>query len=892
MHKGVPNRCYPPSGNPLLTSWTSPESPVGDNATTTTLPPEDFIRIPSSGLLCGEVVTTEPPDEVQTVCRLYTVQTLNNPRDAVVSITNCINSLEEVHTLPPNTCLFLYSSTQPLVLDAGFGSSGPQQPSNGDNNEEDGEDGDNNDGDNEDEDNEDQDEEQEEEDNGSVTEDLDGDGIPDVGVIINPPLSCEVVLPGTGDGETPTIPNEGGDIIDGGSQSGVTASDAGTGGGSTGQPSPSGTSEGIVYDGPQASGMFCAGGDYNPETQLQTSGNWVRIASVGYGTVEDPAVYGVEGHQLPYTYKPNAVYIYDRDGVVYNSADEIYSTYVVDKIIPTIYDNEGLYTYQKHRELAFETPKQDATQITLPNDPNRLVLLWDNYKNKDVAGNPGYIIIESTSETGDGFTTPMYTFVLSDGYNFGSGSGVSYNEDGIQVVDMPENVQSVQNRPYRFILNGLDFEYGNFRVLNNLIPRNRATIIDGGDIVSPEFFSWDINEGVPNGYGWDSGTYRLTALNSWLSQTHTTYEHKLIPVNIDENNQIINHALISSEDGWYPRDNNANADATDDELLFRDSTLSIMEEDGIDIHNIFLEVVTAKSYTQQPNGLRPDGTSYMYGSGPDDIRPFPKNISTEQTKRSLFTFGPSGNFIDLLRYRSGTLVRSQPSSDYEYNLYEIQAANQSTNCFTDELGDRWFGDGSVSLNYWDTDISIIEIIYPSGHPKSISALTTNNGAPCTDIMSCCQPFVLHEKDVYSDYQDLVMQGSGYVPINFYPCTISDKVATMRGATLLNPSPEPPVTTTEGPTDGPDLIITGGLFPEFRGCYSVDGAINGKTRYRREDFAADCSYYIFWSNFAWEIWSQCGNDQPSRLLGHPVDVGDAAPTGGWPLEIIVDYGSCD
>jgi hypothetical protein len=47
-----------------------------------------------------------------------------------------------------------------------------------------------------------------------------------------------------------------------------------------------------------------------------------------------------------------------------------------------------------------------------------------------------------------------------------------------------------------------------------------------------------------------------------------------------------------------------------------------------------------------------------------------------------------------------------------------------------------------------------------------------------------------------------VQGSGYVPINFYPCTISDKIATMRAVTASNPAPELPDND-----DGDNVVVT-------------------------------------------------------------------------------------
>jgi len=805
MKKGVPSRCDPPSRSPLLDGWTEPQQ----EATTTTESPivhDDGIVIPSSGLLCGEVTTTIPPDVDERACQVYTINALDNTRDAVIEIIDCILKQTETYTLPPNTCLFLYSLLQPLVIDPGFGSTDQVGGGSGD-----GSDGsDDSDGSSDGDDDGDDDDTYENE-NGSVAEDTDGDGIPDVGVVIDAPLDCTVLIP------LPSQPSDGGDTDDGGDggDSGdTTASDAGTNGGVTGQPGPSGTVEGIVYEGPEASGLSCGGGNYDPTIQLVTSGNWLRVASVGYGTTQDAPVYLEDGTQAPYTYKPNAAFIYERD----IDARLVYSTYISDKEIPTIYDGENNYTYQKHREFAFQTPKQLGTQITIAADsPNELVLVMDNYKNRNVRGNPGYLVVEATSPTESGLSTPYYTFILSNGYTFGD-RDVSYNSSGIVVQGTPDSIENPDKRTFRYALNGLDFRYGNFRTLNKALPRTKATVIDGGDIFSPEFFSWNVNSGVTSGYGWDSGTYRVLNQSNWISETHTVYEHKLIPVEIDKNSYTVeNNDLIASEDGWFPRDTSDSEDG--DRLEFNNGVLVGLESIGVDIDNIFLEVVTATSYTSNPQGVRPDGTNMIRGSGPSDIRAFPRHLSTQQTKRGLFSFGPSGNFFDLLRYDNASILKSQPSSNYKYYRYEIHAEASAVPCFTSECGDTLSLEQEVVLNYWNTDLSTIDIVYPSGSFIAELATASNSCAPCSDVLDCCDPFAVSKKSAYDNYQSFVVQGSGYIPINFYPCTISDKIATMRAVTANNPAPGlgddnvAVTTTTEEPvlTDPPALSLSGGLW---------------------------------------------------------------------------------
>ena len=341
--------------------------------------------------------------------------------------------------------------------------------------------------------------------------------------------------------------------------------------------------------------MFCQGSNYDPLQRLVTSGNWVTINSVGYGNTQDAVVYNSEDIQQPYTYRPNAIFLHERDEPFEAEAFEYYRTYVIDKEIPTIYDSSGLYTYQKHRELAFYTPKQIATQERVYVDPNEVKLMFDNYRNQDVVGNPGYIVLESTVDTEDGLSTPMYTFMLSEGYRFNP-DGASYNSSGIVVLGTPSTLNNPQDRPYRYVVNGLDFEYGNMNTLSTLLPRNRVISIDGGDITSPEFFSWHVNSGIPIGYGWDSGTYRLQIAGNWLAETHTTYVHKLIPVNIDDDYMVDNAEMIANHDGWYPR-NNTTLDPEFDRLELRPGTLMYLEQQGVDINRIYLEVVTAKSYT-------------------------------------------------------------------------------------------------------------------------------------------------------------------------------------------------------------------------------------------------------------------------------------------------------
>ncbi len=44
----------------------------------------------------------------------------------------------------------------------------------------------------------------------------------------------------------------------------------------------------------------------------------------------------------------------------------------------------------------------------------------------------------------------MYTFVLSDGYDF---TEEFYNASGITIEEKADNIQSIQDRTYRFILN-------------------------------------------------------------------------------------------------------------------------------------------------------------------------------------------------------------------------------------------------------------------------------------------------------------------------------------------------------------------------------------------------------------------------------------------------------
>lgn len=798
MKKGVPSRCDPPSRSPLLDGWTEPQQ---EAATTTESPIvyDDGIVIPSSGLLCGEVATTIPPDVDERACQIYTINALDNTRDAVIEIIDCILQQTETYTLPPNTCLFLYSLLQPLVIDPGFGSTDQVGGGSGDGSD-DGDDGD--------------DDDTYENENGSVAEDTDGDGIPDVGVVVDAPLDCTVLEP------VPEEAPDGGDTEDGGSGD---SSDAGTDGGVTGQPSPSGATGGIVYEGPAASGLACGGGDYDPTIQLVTSGNWLRVASVGHGTTQDAPVYLADGTQAPYTYKPNAMFIYERDA----DSTLVYSTYVSDKEIPTIYDGDNNYTYQKHRELAFQTPKQLGTQATIAsNSPNDLVLIMDNYKNRNVRGNPGYLVLESTSPTNDGLTTPYYTFILSNGYTFGD-RDVSYNSSGIVVMGTPESIENPDQRTFRYTLNGLDFRYDNFRGLNKTLPRTRAITIDGGNIFSPEFFSWNVNSGVTSGYGWDSGTYRVRSQSDWISETHTVYEHKLIPVEIDKNSYTVeNNDLIASEDGWFPRDTSDSEDG--DRLEFNNGVLVGLESIGVDIDNIFLEVVTATSYTSNPQGVRPDGTNMIRGSGPSDERPFPLHLSTQQTKRGLFSFGPSGNFFDLLRYDNASIIKSQPSSNYKYYRYEIHAEASAIPCFTAECNDTLRNEQEVVLNYWNTDLSTIDIVYPSGSLIAELATASNNCAPCSDVLECCDPFAVSEKSAYDNYQSFVVQGSGYVPINFYPCTISDKIATMRAVTANNPAPELPddgdgdnvvvTTTTSDPSyDPPALSLSGNLFGNVPPC---------------------------------------------------------------------------
>ena len=142
-----------------------------------------------------------------------------------------------------------------------------------------------------------------------------------------------------------------------------------------------------------------------------------------------------------------------------------------------------------------------------------------------------------------------------------------------------------------------------------------------------------------------------------------------------------------------------------------------------------------------------------------------------------------------------------------------------------------------------------------------------------------------------------MHGSGYVPINFYPCTIADKISTMRGATVGNPSPELPpgnVTTTEAPDQvGGDVVVSDGLWSDVRGCYATNGTANGKTQYLREtDFG--CIYYIFWSpeTTGWQLWSQCGNTEAALIANNPTDVGDHVPLIGWQFGYVFENGSCD
>jgi len=78
MAKGVPDRCDPPSNSPLIGSWTASAE---NAATTTTIEPviveNSGIVIPASGLLCGQVTTTQPPLEDEEVRACDLVSTRN-----------------------------------------------------------------------------------------------------------------------------------------------------------------------------------------------------------------------------------------------------------------------------------------------------------------------------------------------------------------------------------------------------------------------------------------------------------------------------------------------------------------------------------------------------------------------------------------------------------------------------------------------------------------------------------------------------------------------------------------------------------------------------------------------------------------------------------------------
>jgi hypothetical protein len=872
MPEGMPYRCDPPEDSPLLDGWTPP---VSEDETTTTQAPEDTgIILPPSGLLCGEIVTTEPPDNSQErVCRLYTLQALqNNTRDAVISIVNCLSLEEEVHTMAPDTCLFLYSLIEPVILDPGFGSTDQPSGDNGSGS------GDNND---DDDDNEDDDDSNEDEDDGSIVGDTDGDGVPDVGVIINPPADCVVELPSQ---ENP--PEEapgGGDTTDGGE---TPASDAGTGGGVTGQAPPTGVASGIIYDGPEASAMFCQSFPYDPLSQVVTSGNWVKITSVGYGNTLDEVMYTPDGIQRPITYRPNAIFVSERDAEDFAETDtELYRTYVTDKEIPTIYDSSGNYTYQKHRELAFQTPKQTATQQTIDHDPNDMKLMFDNYKNQSVAGNRGYIVLESTTDINDDSTTAMYTFLLNDGYDFNP-DGASYNSSGINVIGTPASVDNIQGRTYRYTVNGLDFKYDNFKTLNNLLPRDRVIHIDGGDIRSPEFFSWNMDSGIPIGYGWDSGTYRLQSGGNWLNETHTTYDHKLIPVNIDESYRISNQDMIMEHDDWYPR-LNSRLEPSRDQLRFDRDTLMQLESQGIDINNIFLEVVTAHSYTENQIPIRPDGSHMVNRVDLSDNRLFPRMISNKHIKRSMFTFGPSGNFIDLKNYSDNvrTLFNVVPESPYTYYRYEMLPIASEERCFDDDC--RFISDQEISTDYWDMNISLIDIAYPSGHPVTEEALSAIDDIcrPCSNPLECCQPFATSKKVAFNNYQDLVIQGSGYVPINFYPCTISDKISQIRQRTI-DPDGDGGggggTTTTLFPTTG--YSVEGGIWSEPRvGCYRFAGTLLGTKVYQKSIEGPDglCVYQIYYNGLDWVINSTCESQGSTEWSTVRPETGDdEPPLTGW------------
>jgi len=83
MKKGVPSRCDPPSRSPLLDGWTEPQQEATTTTTESPIVYDDGIVIPSSGLLCGEVTTTIPPDVDERACQVYTINALRNTRDAI-----------------------------------------------------------------------------------------------------------------------------------------------------------------------------------------------------------------------------------------------------------------------------------------------------------------------------------------------------------------------------------------------------------------------------------------------------------------------------------------------------------------------------------------------------------------------------------------------------------------------------------------------------------------------------------------------------------------------------------------------------------------------------------------------------------------------------------------
>ena len=95
----------------------------------------------------------------------------------------------------------------------------------------------------------------------------------------------------------------------------------------------------------------------------------------------------------------------------------------------------------------------------------------------------------------------------------------------------------------------------------------------------------------------------------------------------------------------------------------------------------------------------------------------------------------------------------------------------------------------------------------------------------------------------NNYDEFTSLGSGYVPVNFYPCTITAKIGVManvyRSLNWPQGEGETPVTTTLEPSNE-NILVTEGYWNDPRGCYVLNelGTINGKKVW---DYVSDIEY---------------------------------------------------